>query len=175
MVAAFRRVQNVPHGYWNVFIEDNLDVVNMPGYHVTDAGTPFAMVKYEPGWELTVSHECLEMISDPYGLERRPGFSINPGREEQRVDYLVAVCDPCQNMLFAYMVDDVTVSDFCTPDYYGPSGTSCGRYSFTGNVQSPQQVLEKGYVSFFDEGNWFRADRNNGVLNFLSLASCQVR
>jgi hypothetical protein len=52
----------------------------------------------------------------------------------------------------------MTVSDFYTPNYFDPVTNSAVRYSFTGSIAAPRQVLKGGYLSWFDQvsGHWFR-------------------
>ena len=91
-------------------------------------------------WSLRASHECLEMLADPFGDRMIPGPSIERG--EGRVSYLVEVCDPPESEEFAYTVNDVLASDFITPSFYDPVTVPGVRYSFTGAVKRPRQVLE---------------------------------
>jgi hypothetical protein len=62
--------------------------------------------------------------------------------------FLVEVCDPCQSAAVAYTVNGVLASDFCTPDYFAPTGTSGARYSFSGAVTEPRLVLPDGYLTW---------------------------
>ena len=74
-------------------------------------------------------------------------------RGEGRVSYLVEVCDPPESEEFAYTVNDVLVSDFITPAFYDPVAVQGVRYSFTGAVKRPRQVLEGGYISWRNQTN----------------------
>ena len=42
------------------------------------------------------------------------------------------------------------VSDFYTPQYFDPVKSSGVRYSFSGQVLGPREVLDGGYLSWFD-------------------------
>jgi hypothetical protein len=64
------------------------------------------------------------------------------------VKYLVEVCDPCQAMW--YPVNGVPVSDFYTPRYFDPVSVDRSRYSFTGAIERPLQILDGGYLSWID-------------------------
>ena len=121
------------------------------GFHKDRFGQPFALMAMSDSWSLTASHECLEMLADPFGDRMIPGPSIRKGRE--RVSYLVEVCDPPESEEFAYTVNDVLVSDFITPAYYDPVKVEGVRYSFTGAVEHPRQVLEGGYISWRNQTN----------------------
>jgi hypothetical protein len=107
---------------------------------------PFALVRATETWAVTVSHEVLEMLADPYGnhliAAKHP---IDPAK---RVDFLLEVCDPCQAIW--YPVNGVPVSDFYTPRYFDPVRVESMRYSFTGELTEPLQILEDGYLSWID-------------------------
>ena len=87
----------------------------------------------------------------PFGDRIIPGHSIKSG--EGRVSYLVEVCDPPESEEFSYTVNDVLVSDFITPSFYDPVAVPGFRYSFTGAVKRPRQVLEGGYISWRNQTN----------------------
>jgi len=148
-VAAFASDQ-VPQGYWPISIEDNLDQFpGAAGIHLNEQdNSPYALVLYGPTWSLTASHEAPEMLADPWGSRTVPGQS--PRQAQGRVDFLVEVCDPCEDSQFAYAVNGVVVSDFYTPNYFDPVALSSVRYSFGGAIVAPRQVLTNGYLSWFD-------------------------
>jgi len=138
----------VPAGYWPIIVQDTIDQPGALGYHQThDDGTPYSLVLYGPSWSLTASHECLEMLADPFGSLKRAGQSLRP--EQGRVDFLVEVCDPCEDVQFAYPVNGVMVSDFYTPAFFDPVAAPQGRYSYSGAITRPFQVLPGGYLSWF--------------------------
>ena len=56
--------------------------------------------------------------------------------------------DPSEDAEFAYTVNGVTVSDFYTPQFFDPVAAAGVRYSFTGAIQKPRQVLKGGYLSW---------------------------
>jgi len=60
------------------------------------------------------------------------------------------VCDPCQDSQFAYSVNSVLVSDFYTPNYFDPVKSGGVRYSYSGQIKGPREVLDGGYLSWFD-------------------------
>ena len=47
-------------------------------------------------------------------------------------------------------VNSVMVSDFYTPQYFDPVKSNGVRYSFSGQVRGPREVLDGGYLSWFD-------------------------
>jgi hypothetical protein len=107
---------------------------------------PFALVAVSDAWSVTLSHEVLEMITDPFG--NRLIAAAHPVHHRERVKYLVEVCDPCQTIW--YPVNGVPVSDFYTPRYFEPVEVDRSRYSFTGALERPLQILEGGYLSWID-------------------------
>ncbi len=143
--------EDIPVGSWPIIIRDRKSVGGADGFHKDHRGQPFALVALTDSWSLTASHECLEMLADPFGDRMVPGPSIERGGG--RVSYLVEVCDPPESEEFAYTVNDVLVSDFITPSYYDPEKSSGARYSFTGAIKHPRQVLEGGYISWRNQTN----------------------
>src|SRR6202011_5360758 len=47
-------------------------------------------------------------------------------------------------------VNSVMGSDFYTPQYFDPVKSAAVRYSFSGQVRGPREVLDGGYLSWFD-------------------------
>src|SRR6266481_3562480 len=145
---AFDKLEDVPIGYWHVLLHDELPN-GAAGLHKRDDNKqPFALVGLTNNWPVFMSHEVLEMLVDPQGTLTRAGNSLKSG--QGRVEYLLEVCDPCQASKFAYSVNSVLVSDFYTPHYFDPVKSSGVRYSFSGQVQGPREVLDGGYLSWFD-------------------------
>ena len=77
------------------------------------------------------------------------------------VEILVEICDPSGGAQWGYTVNGYLISDFVTPNYYDPVGAPGVRYSFTGVVTRPREVLEGGYLSWRDPatGEWWQAER----------------
>ena len=151
-VDAFARLEDVPADYWPIIVTK--DVQDAAGFHDDDHGQPFAVVEFDSDWSLTASHECLEMMADPFGRRLRAGNTLDQavklGLPQRRVRYLVEVCDPSEDGKFAYQVNGVMVSDFYTPEFFDPVGGPGVRYSFTGAIRSPRTVLANGYISWHD-------------------------
>jgi hypothetical protein len=126
---------------------DDFERGRMDGLHLNAfTRQPFALVAATEAWSVTLSHEVLEMIADPYG--NRLIAAAHPLRPEQRVKYLLEVCDPCQSVW--YPVNGVPVSDFYGPRYFDPVQATQGRYSFTGEIEAPLQILDGGYLTWID-------------------------
>jgi hypothetical protein len=145
-VDVFPSLRAVPAGYWPVVVVD--DVQGAAGYHQDSHGQPYALVEYSDSWSLTASHEAVEMLVDPWGKKVAAGRSPKSGQGQ--VEFLVEACDPCESADFAYTIDGVLVSDFITPHFYDPRRTTAARYSFTGAIQRPREILKGGYISWWD-------------------------
>jgi hypothetical protein len=167
-VSAFDTLESVPVDYWPVIIRDDIDQPGAAGYHTDDNGQPFSLVQADDQWQLTASHETLEMLADPFGNRTIAGSpppqAPRPISALRRVTYLVEVCDPCEDPQFAYGVNGQQLSDFITPHYYDPNGATGTLYSFRGNVKGPHTILEAGYVSFGDPvtNQWYQIIVVNG-------------
>jgi hypothetical protein len=169
----FPRLEDVPVGYWPMIIV--LDVQGAAGVHLDKDGQPFALIEMSDSWSLTASHEMLEMLADPFGNRLVPGHSIKRG--QGRVEYLVEVCDPSEAAEFGYTVNDILVSDFYTPRFFDPVRSVATRYSFTGAVERPRQVLRGGYLSWHEPTSdhwwqqvWFGARKEYRDLGVFDVA-----
>lgn len=146
-VDAFARLADVPVGYWPVIVVDEVFTGDL-GVHGLRDHQPLALIKAVTDWSLTASHEVLEMIADPFGNRLVAGDSLSG--DGRRVEYLVEVCDPCQDRAFGYYVNGYLVSNFYTPNYFDATGSSGARYDFVGGIGTPRQVLEGGYLTWRD-------------------------
>ena len=149
-VDAFDKLEDVPIGYWPMIVMDDIGF-NAAGIHLDKDNQPFALINASPDldtWSLTASHEALEMLVDPFGNKVVAGDSPKDG--QGRVSFLVEVCDPSEAAEFAYTVNGVLVSDFYAPHFFDPVVAPGVRYSFTGAVTEPRQVLRGGYLSWED-------------------------
>jgi len=178
-VQGFDSLESVPVDYWPVIILDKLNDPTAGGYHQTKDGEPFSVVLASE-FPLAASHETLEMLADPFGNRKIAGAppvgAPAPVSGFERVTYLVEVCDPCEADQFAYKINGVKVSDFITPHYYDPAIASDIRYSYTGSIKKPHQVLEGGYVSFGNPvgGEWYQIVVENGVENLRDLGALNL-
>ncbi len=48
------------------------------------------------------------------------------------------------------MIDEVLVSDFYTPHFFDPNVSPGVRYSFTGRIKRPREILPGGYISWLN-------------------------
>jgi len=151
----FVKLEEVPLGYWRILV---VDTFATGGQHRDRNNQPYALVAAGSSWSLVASHEALEMLADPFGNRMVAGDS--PIEDQGRVEFLVEVCDPCQGDDFAYHVDGILVSDFYTPSYFNPVRADGVRYSFTGALTGPRQVLPGGYLTWREPAaeEWFQTN-----------------
>jgi len=89
-------------------------------------------------WELSFSHEVLEMLADPVSAEYRAVH--RPGTKQA---WILEVCDPIEAFNYSYEIDGVIVSDFITPNFYDPAYRG-GAVDFRGYLKQPTQYWNKG-------------------------------
>jgi hypothetical protein len=170
-VDAFMSLDDVPLGYWPIIVESDIQTPGAAGIHEDKDGQPFALVEHSNTWSLTASHEALEMLADPWGRRLHGGQSVKP--DQGRVEYLVEVCDPCETADVAYRINGLLVSDFYTPKYFDSVANPHVRYSFTGAISAPRQVLPGGYLSWHDPttGHWWQVIYNGTTPTYRDLGS----
>ena len=145
-VDSFGSLNDVPLGYWPVIIKDNIPY-DAGGIHLNRKnGQPYALVRYSDEWPMTTSHEVLEMLVDPSG--NRTIAANSPKPDQGRVLVLVEVCDPSEAT--QYSVNGILLSDFDTHRFFDPVASDGVQYSFSGAITKPREVLDGGYVSWWD-------------------------
>jgi hypothetical protein len=93
------------------------------------------------------------MLVDPWGnrMQSSVAIEIDGGKIEDgtgQFGYLVEACDPCEANDYGYTINGIAVSDFITQHFYDPMVTAGTRYSFTGAITGPRQILPGGYISW---------------------------
>jgi hypothetical protein len=154
-VMALASPTKIPAGVWPVFLVKSLPP-GEGGFHLDKHNQPYAEViasSTSDEWTIDASHETLEMLVDPYGnrLQNSTSIEIKSGKIQDgtaQFGYLVELCDPCEADKYAYPVQGVALSDFITPHFYDPVVTPGTRYSFTGAIKAPRQILPGGYISW---------------------------
>ena len=147
--------KKLPAGVWPVQLVKTLPP-DEGGFHSDRHKQPYSKViaaKDDPTWTIDASHEILEMLVDPYGNRMQSSVAIEIVDDRIRdgvgqYGYLVEACDPCEANDYAYTINGIAVSDFITPHYYDPMATAGTRYSFTGALGGPRQILPGGYISW---------------------------
>jgi hypothetical protein len=147
--------KNIPQGFWPVQL-----VASLPpgegGFHQTRHRQPYAKVIASPDsdeWTIDASHEVVEMLVDPAGSRLQTSLAIAIQGDEivdaaGKFEYLVEACDPCEADSLGYTIEGISVSDFITPHFYDLQATPGTRYSFTGAISRPREILRGGYISF---------------------------
>jgi hypothetical protein len=149
-VDPFPHLGQVPVGTWPIIIGGNVPP-GAGGFHTDQNGQPLSIVRAFNDINVlcqTCSHELIEMLVDPFGSRFTPGDSPMP--DQGRVNFLVEACDPSEAAEFGYTINNLLVSDFYTPNYFDPVQSDGVRYSFTGAITQPRQVLQGGYLSWQD-------------------------
>jgi hypothetical protein len=148
---------NIPQGFWPVQLVKSLPP-GEGGFHLTQHNQPYAKVIATPDsddWTIDASHETIEMLVDPSGNRLKTADAIGVVKNKiqgvaGQYEYLVEACDPCEADNFGYQIDGITVSDFITPHFYDQQTTTGTRYSFTGAIKSPLEILPGGYITWVD-------------------------
>ena len=155
-VDAFIDLEDVPIGYWPIIVRDDIDVPGASGVHSDRDGQPLSLIQYNNSWSLTASHEMLEMLVDPYGNRLIAGPSLKD--DQGRVEYLVEVADASEVADHGYTVNGILMSDFYTPHFFDPVHDPSVRYSYTGAITRPREVLPGGYITWHDpvSGQWWQ-------------------
>lgn len=136
-------------GWWQISVTDDPDQAGALGYHeLTSGGTPlgkvFAGLDLQSGgsWTVTLSHELLEMLADPW---------INwCAQGSDGKIYALEVCDAVEADGLGYEINGVLVSDFITPSWFEP--TRADRVDFKRRIAQPLELASGGYISVLDAG-----------------------
>jgi hypothetical protein len=160
VVSAFLSLRELPPACIPlVIVPEGALLAREHGFHITEKGQPVGMIEASDGWSLLASHELLEIVCDPQGKRKVLGESLADAHAKEvvasanhyprqgQVEYLLEICDPCQDS--TYIVNGFQVSDFVTPQYYAPGATRYQCYSFTGRVTRPREVLNGGYITWY--------------------------
>jgi hypothetical protein len=148
----------IPAGVWPVFLVKTLPP-DEGGFHMDKHNQPYAEVIASPHsdeWTIDASHETVEMLVDPYANRLQNSTSIEVDGEKiedgtGEFAYLVEACDPCEADKYTYAIQGIAVSDFLTPHFYDPIVTPGTRYSFTGAIKAPRQILPGGYITWVNQ------------------------
>ena len=135
-----------------LYLWDQANLEDALGYHDRNArGVPFGFVFTEVSrlldepWSVTLSHEALEMVGDPF--VNRGAWGPHP-RDGHPVEHWFELCDACQSQY--YEIDMVSVSDFVLPLYFTGGEEFTGRNDYLGTGLRSFGINEGGYVGFFD-------------------------
>ncbi|HEV7217411.1 MAG: hypothetical protein ACHP8A_07770 [Terriglobales bacterium] len=148
-LAFLQRNQPLTAGWWQIVITDNPDQAGALGYHeLTNTGAPlgkvFAALDIDSGssWSVTLSHELLEMLGDPWinWCAESPDGKL----------FALEVCDAVEADELGYEIDGVMLSDFITPSWFEP--TEADRVDFMKRISKQLELAPGGYISVLDPG-----------------------
>jgi hypothetical protein len=133
--------------WWVVFLDDS-DQAGALAYHdVTNEGLPISKVFVKTiiadnaAVSVGATHEICEMAVDPW---------INSAYQDQQgVFWAGEVCDPVEDDQYGYMIGDILVTDFVTPDWFAFKNAH-GKIDFKNHVNAAFEVLTRGYAQKFD-------------------------
>jgi hypothetical protein len=136
--------------YWNVVVVDTSEEADALGYHDL---TPQGLPKGTAAWKTTlldgdepsgtVSHETLEMMSDP---------DINlQAMSEDGTIYAYENCDAVETQM--YQKNGVWVSNFVYPAYFNPF-TQAIKLDHMESLTKPFEIAEGGYMSVLGSRGW---------------------
>lgn len=129
---------------------DDADQAGALGYHDETAdGHPIGKVfartdkTYGSSLSVTISHETLEMLADPY-IDRT--IEISTGARHGGLLYALEVADAVEDDSLGYQINGVLVSDFITPFFFSQNPPPGMKLDFCGHVTKPFQILKGGYL-----------------------------
>lgn len=145
---------------WQIRILDDSDQQGALGYHdFTPGGRPISYVfaktdaDYGYSWSVTLSHELVEMIADPWISALM--------QVSDTAAYALELGDPVEADNLGYEITvkghgPVLVSDFVLPNWFVPG--SPGQYDYKGHATKPLQILPGGYAYKWEGGKWTALD-----------------
>lgn len=138
---------------WVIAIMDTSDQAGALGYHdITSTGTPLGRVfakddiHYGLSWTVTVSHELLELLVDPW-IANTVFFQNS---NTTGMLYALEVCDPPENDSFGYEINGILVSDFVYPAWFeGFRTANSTQFDHCNLIHKPFELLSGGYIGVF--------------------------
>ena len=152
-----RRDKPIP-GNWVMLIMDDSDVSGALGYHEDLNGVPSGKVfaktdqKYGLNPCVTLSHEILEMVGDPW--------ASSVVQMSNTAFTALELCDAVEADAFGYTIaipaslggGTETVSDFLTPAWFNAGDP--GPFSYKHNVNAAFTLAKGGYMAIWTNGGW---------------------
>ncbi len=143
----------IPKGVWAMFIMDISDEAGALGYHdLTPDGFPVGKVfaksdlQYGMSISVTVSHELMEMLLDPY----ISNTVFVQSSDTTGVLYAYEVADAVEDDSLGYDINGILVSDFVTPAWFESfRKPNSVKFSFMGHVNAPFTLAVGGYIGVF--------------------------
>jgi hypothetical protein len=141
---------------WQFVVADDSPQAGAAGYHETGSGGgpigyAFALTTQQAGMHpsVTISHEILEMLGDPYIDESSQWADI-----PNALFLAYETCDPVEDDQFGQIKDGILLSDFVFPSYFiqGSAGPWDLMRKLTG-PWNPATMLSGAYQSTWDPTN----------------------
>lgn len=137
-----------PSGSWWVVFLDDSDQASALAYHdLTNEGLPISKIFVKSiqseGTSLSVgaTHEICEMAVDPW---------LNSAYQDPNgVFWAGEICDPVEDDQYGYKIEDILVTDFVTPNWFGHQHAR-GDLDFQKHSAAAFEVLSGGYAQKFD-------------------------
>lgn len=138
----------IPAGSWEVIVNDTVSMEGALGYHddTGDGGTPRSYigvqldVEYGTRPTTTLSHESWEMRLNPWLRNTVQVTDVT----NTTYEYPLEAADACEDDKFAYLINDVWISDFVTPAWFDPKAG--GPYTFRNSIHRPFVLADGGYT-----------------------------
>jgi hypothetical protein len=134
-----------------LLICDDSDTPGALGWHTDDDSKPYGKIFAKTdindnlSWSVTLSHEILELLADPTAV--LTSKNIHTGTE-----YAYEVCDACEDDEFAYLINDIKVSDFVLPQWF--TGEEVEHYDYGQHLTVAGKLLPGGYISILEDEQW---------------------
>ena len=146
-------VSSIPANYWWIAILDDSTTAGALGFHdLTSSGMPMAKVFAKTdilnnqSWTVTISHELLEMLVNPYVME----YAFEQTSNTAGTLYPLEVGDPVEADALGITINGVLCSNFITPFWFqGWLGTGAAKFDFGGVLTNPLQLAHGGYVQTY--------------------------
>ena len=136
---------------WLMAVADDTDQAGALGYHdLTDQGQPVGFVfaktdaDFNLSWTVTLSHEILEMLMDPYISNVVFNQTDNTGGKL----YAFEMCDAVEDDSLGYQINGVLLSNFVYPAYF-ESFRQNAKYDHQHKLTAPFSLATGGYMSVF--------------------------
>ncbi len=141
-----------------VYLVDGSSVADAEGYHDRNGGdVPCGFVSLDAcrecndPWQMTLSHEVLELVGDPMANLMVQG--PHPHERHKLVFHTFELCDPVQ--ADSYEIDGVPVSNFVLPAWFTRGDAVGGRNDFIGRRRDRAplesfRMAPGGYLCYWD-------------------------
>ena len=109
----------------------------------------FVFTEFSDDWTVTLSHEALELITDPTANILVPGPDPrDPDNANKVVLHAYESCDAVERT--SYEIDGIRVSNFVTPTYFFPGDAPGTRNDFLGVGVPSFGATPGSHLAFFD-------------------------